>query len=293
MKKYFLLLSLLLMFLTGCQGNSQVTTGPQATRQTTGVLKVHFIDVGQADAILVQAGGSNMLIDAGNNDDAGLVEKYLRDQGVQKLDVVMGTHPHEDHIGGLDDVIKDFSIGKVYLPKVNHSTKTYKDVLLALKEKQIKATPAAGGQSFSLGDAKVEILAPNSESYEELNNYSIVCKVTYGHSAFLLTGDAEVLSEQEMLKKNYNLKADVLKVGHHGSHSSTGKDFLKAVSPAMAVISVGKDNDYGHPHRETLQKLAAQGIKVYRTDQVGTIKMVSDGKEIKVETAKSVSNSQH
>lgn len=270
----------------GCGQATRETVSSDRPKIQPGIFKIHFVDVGQADAILVQAGEQNMLIDAGNNDDGDLVEDYLHQQGIKKLAVVMGTHPHEDHIGGLDQVINNFDVEKVYLPKVNHDTATYRDVLLAVKNKNLKATPAQGGQEFQLGEARVEILAPNSSHYEELNDYSIVCKVTFGDSRFLLTGDAEKASEQEMLKKNYNLKADVLKVGHHGSRSSGGEKFLQAVSPKMAVIMVGQKNDYGHPHKETLQRLAAAGIKVYSTAQAGTIVMTSDGKNIQVETAK-------
>ncbi|MEW6066021.1 beta-lactamase [Desulforamulus profundi] len=289
MRRFIVLALGLLIFITGCSQAARDAVKPEAPKIQPGILKVHFIDVGQADAILVQAGEENMLIDAGNNEDGEGVENYLKQQGVKKLSVVMGTHPHEDHVGGMDHVINAFTVDKVYLPKVNHSTQTYKDVLLAVKEKNLKATAAQGGQTFTLGEARVDILAPNGTGYEELNDYSIVCKVTFGDSSFLLTGDAEGTSEQEMLKKGYNLKAEVLKIGHHGSSSSTGEQFLKAVSPKMAVISVGQNNDYGHPHRETLQKLAAAQIKVYRTSQAGTIVMTSDGKKIEVETARATS----
>lgn len=288
MKRQLVFLFMLLAFLvTGCsRGATEVTSQPETVVKPAGALEINFIDVGQADSILVTTGEVSMLIDAGNNQDGDLVADYLKQQGIKDLDVVMGTHPHEDHVGGLDVVIKNFAIGKVYLPKVGHSTKTYKDVLLALKEKQIKATPATGGQNFQLGKARVELLAPNSQKYDELNNYSIVCKITFGDTRFLLTGDAEELSEQEMLSKGYNLEADLLKVAHHGSRSSTSDAFLGAVSPETVIISVGQENDYGHPHRETLQKLKARGIKVYQTSYSGTIKVVSDGKTIDVQGTK-------
>ena len=285
MKRFFVFAVMLLLLLTGCAAQGERVTAPSSEPALQGdKLRVHFINVGQADAILVQSQQANLLIDAGKNGDGQMVVDYLKQQGIQKLDVVMGTHPHEDHIGGLDTVIKQYDVKKVYLPKVNHNTKTYQDVLLALKDKHLKATAAAGGQEFALGGATVEIIAPNSEKYKELNNYSIVCKVTYGETSFLLPGDAEELSEKEMLKQGYNLKADVLKVGHHGSHSSTSEAFLKAVAPELAVISVAKENDYGHPHQEIMQRLAAHKVKVYLTSQVGTIVMNSDGKEIEVQT---------
>ncbi|GAB6158249.1 hypothetical protein JCM39194_14490 [Desulfotomaculum varum] len=288
MKRLILLMLAISMLVTaGCSRNARDTVSSPTAATSPDTMKVHFIDVGQADAILVQAGQQSMLIDAGNNDDGETVVNYLKQLGIKDLAIVMGTHPHEDHIGGLDDVIRAFEVERIYLPKVNHNTKTYRDVLLAIKEKKLKAISARGGQSFSLGEARVEIMAPNSDSYQELNEYSIVCKVTFGASRFLFAGDAERVSENEMLQNKYDLRADVIKIAHHGSNSSTGKRFLKAVTPQMAVISVGSGNDYGHPHKETLQKLAAAGIKVYRTDLMGTIVMTTDGQKIEVATQRS------
>lgn len=243
-------------------------------------LTVHFIDVGQGDGILIQQGTKNMLIDAGTNEDEKLMVNYLNKQGIKKLDVVIGTHPHEDHIGGMDAVIKNFSIGAIYMPKVTNTTKTFEDVLTAIKAKGLKVNAPTAGSTFKLGDATCTILAPNGSQYEDLNNYSLVIKVTYGTKSFLFTGDAEAISEKEMINKKYNLKADVLKVGHHGSSSSTSADFLKAVNPTFAVISMAKGNDYGHPHKETMALLKAKSIKVYRTDECGTIIATSDGKTI-------------
>ncbi len=247
-----------------------------------GLLKVHFIDVGQADCILAQLpGGENMLVDAGNNDDGDRVVSYLRSAGVDKIDFLVGTHPHEDHIGGLDMVINNFDIGKVYMPKVNHTTKTYRDVLSAVKAKGLKITTAgAGVEMFNNAGVDAIMLAPVNSGYEELNDYSAVIKLSYKNVKFLLTGDAEEISEKEILNAGYDVKADVLKVGHHGSRSSTSPAFLKAVSPQYAVISVGNDNDYGHPHRETLQKLKKANVKVFRTDQDGTMVFSTDGKKI-------------
>jgi len=248
----------------------------------TGTLKVHYIDVGQADAILIQLpAGQNVLIDAGNNDDAYTVVNYLKSKGISKLDHVIGTHPHEDHIGGLDVVINSFAVGKVYLPRVTHTTETYQDALVAVQNEGLKAAEANGGVKLAVGQgATAELVAPNGTVYQELNDYSAVLKLTFGQTSFLFAGDAAGISEAAMLRAGYNLQADVLKVGHHGSSSSTTAAWLKAVSPKYAVISVGKDNDYGHPHAETLAKLAAAGIKVYRTDRQGTVVAISDGKAI-------------
>ncbi|GAW92474.1 MBL fold metallo-hydrolase [Calderihabitans maritimus] len=249
---------------------------------TSGTLKVHFIDVGQADSILVQLpSGQNILIDGGNNDDGSLIVNYLKQEGVKRLDHVIGTHPHEDHIGGLDAAIRSFEVGKVYFPKVAHTTITFENLLLAIKDKDLKITPAKAGVKLDAGQGvEAVFVAPNSSSYDDLNNYSAVLKLTYGSTSFLFTGDAEAQSEGEMLRAGYNLRADVLKVGHHGSSSSTTPAFLKAVSPKYAVISVGRNNKYGHPHFETLAKLSEAGVQVFRTDLQGTIVATSDGKTV-------------
>lgn len=247
-----------------------------------GFLKIHFIDVGQADAILVEApSGKNMLVDAGNNDDEKDLLNYLRQHGVQELEVVVGTHPHEDHIGSLDAVIDNFPVNKVYLPNVVHTTKTFENLMEAIKKNNKKITFAKGGMTIPLDpQLKVEIFAPNSEDYEDLNDYSVVIKITYGNTSFLLTGDAERISEEEMIKLGYNLKADVLKVGHHGSNTSTSEPFLKLVKPRYAVISAGKDNSYGHPHQEILTRLEKNGVEIWRTDEKGHIICISDGEKI-------------
>jgi DNA internalization-related competence protein ComEC/Rec2 len=266
----------------GYPGNSPPQDSTPA--DATGVLQVSFLDVGQADSILIKLpGGKTMLIDAGNNDDGKTVVNFLKSQGVKNLDVLVGTHPHEDHIGGMDDVIEAFDIEKIYMPKVTTTTRTFKDVLRAAEKKNLKITAARGGMSIPLEEGlQADILAPNSSRYEELNNYSVVIKITYKDTSFLFTGDAEKLSEQEMLDKHYDLRADVLKVAHHGSSSGTSEEFLSAVSPEYAVISVGKNNDYGHPHRETMRRLAAHGVKVYTTAENGNLLFSSDGKRIKI-----------
>jgi competence protein ComEC len=260
------------------------TNLPEEQSAISGNLEVHFIDVGQADCILVKAPGGNMLIDAGNNADSNLVTSYIKKQGIEKLHVAVGTHPHEDHIGGLDAVINDFDIGKIYMPKVSHTTKTFEDVLLAIQDKGLKISSPTPGATFDLGQAQFTILAPNSSSYDDLNNYSVVLKMQYGNTSFLFTGDAEDVSEREMLNKGFGLTADVLKIGHHGSDSSTTSSFLKVVSPKFAVVMVGTDNSYGHPHQETMNRLKTNNIQVYRTDENGTIIATSDGKDISFNT---------
>ncbi len=271
---------------TNTQASTSTTKSTTITKTTntvkvSGNLKVHYIDVGQADSILIEQNKHFMLIDAGNNADSNLVVNYLKQQNVSKLDYVIGTHPHEDHIGGLDVVIKSFTIGKVFMPKKTSTTATYKDVITAIKSKKLNITLPTPNTTYSLGQAKWTILTPaKNKDYEDINNYSIVCKLKFGNNTFLFDGDAEAISEMEMVKAKYDLKADVLKVGHHGSSSSTCANFLNAVNPKYTVISVSKDNSYNHPQKSTMDRLKAKGVKVYRTDECGTIVATSDGNKI-------------
>lgn len=258
---------------------SKGTTNHASTDKSS-LCKVHFIDVGQGDSILIEADDHYMLIDAGENNQGTTVVNYLKEQGVKKLDYVIGTHPHSDHIGGLDTVINSFDIGKVILPDVIHTTKTFEDVLDAIAENGLKITKAAVGNTYSLGASSFTIVAPNASDYDELNDYSVSIKLTNGENSFLFTGDAEKLSEAQMLSNGIDLSADVLKLGHHGSSTSSHDKFLDEVDPVYAVISVGVDNSYGHPHKETLQNLKNRNIKVFRTDIQNTIIFTSDGKNI-------------
>jgi len=261
---------------TSLRKDSTSTTAP-TTKATAGSLKVHYLDVGQGDSILIQQGDIAMLIDAGGNANGDQVVKYIKNLGISNLEYVIGTHPHEDHIGGLDDVIKSFDIGKVILPDITHTTKTFEDVLIAIKNKGLKITKAVHGNEYSLGDANIMIVGPITIKASDLNNASVVCRVTFGQTSFLFTGDAETESESAILAKKYNVSANVLKVGHHGSSTSTCKAFLEAVKPAHAIIMVGASNTYGHPTAVTLDKLKAANIKVFRTDLAGTIIATSDG----------------
>lgn len=252
-----------------------------------GNLIIDYIDVGQGDSILIRQGEHAMLIDGGTSECKDDLLEYLKSKNITKFDYIIGTHPHEDHIGSLDDVVNAFDFDTILFPDVSSAkvtTKTFEDLVLAVANKNMKFTTPISGKEYSLGEAKFNILAPSSSNYQSLNNYSIVIKLNYGENSFMFTGDAETLSETEILNSYDDLHADVLKLGHHGSTTSSSKKFLNAVNPKYAVISVGKDNVYNHPTKTTMDKMIELNIPVYRTDELGTIECISDGKNITFNT---------
>ena len=252
-------------------------------------LEVHVIDVGNADSILVRNKGVNLLIDAGERDDGEKVVAYLEDHGVQKLDYVIATHADADHIGGMKTVIQNMEIGTfimAFMPEgYTPTTSTYEGMLTALADKGLKVTSAKVGNQYPLGDARVDIMGP-AEDFEEKNNQSVVCKVTFGGRKFLFMGDAEREAENALLDAGVDLSADVLKAGHHGSNTSTTAKLLEAVNPTYAVLTCGLDNSYGHPHAEVVERLKEAGVTVYRSDVNGTVVITTDGDALHFQTEK-------
>ncbi len=246
-----------------------------------GHLDVHFIDVGNADCILVRQDDAAMLIDAGERGDAEEIVSYLRKEKVEKLQLVIATHPHADHIGSMADVIETFEIDNflmTFMPEEETpTTKVYLDMLEALDAKDVPVTEVLPGDSFALGEAKVEILAPIDED-DDPNAMSVVSRVSFGETAFLFMGDAEKAVEKDILASGRSVKADVLKVGHHGSNTGSTEAFLEAVSPEYAVLTCGAGNSYGHPHEEVLLRLSQHKVSVYRSDVNGTVRFISDGR---------------
>lgn len=250
-------------------------------------LEIHFIDVGQADSILIKSNGKAILIDAGNNDDADTIVNYLKNQGIEELEYVIGTHPHEDHIGSLDTVINKFNINNIIMPKKSTTTKTFEDVVTAIENKNLSITLPKVGDKYKIGNGEFTIIAPVKEDYgSNLNNYSVGIIMSYGENKFIFTGDAEKIAEEDIINTNINIDADLMKLGHHGSSTSNSNAFLDNISPKIAIISCGLNNSYGHPHQEVLTEISKRGIEAYRTDLQGNVIVTSDGKEISVKTQK-------
>ena len=298
-----LLLAFMLVFMPGCDSSAptsapeqsatsapEQTPAPESTQTSvqtaqpsenivqpnTKDIRVHYLDVGQADSIFIELGnGQTMLIDAGNPGDGGDIVSYIRNLQYSKLDYVVATHPHADHIGGMAEVLNSFTIGDMYMPRQPHTSKTFENLIDTIEQKSIRLHTAKAGVNIVQGDPlQISILAPFSESDSNFNNCSAVVKLKYGETLFLFMGDAEQEIEAKLL--NADIDADVLKVGHHGSHSSSSARFIQKVSPAHAIISCGEGNSYGHPHSETLATLNQNGVTTYRTDEIGTVIVSAD-----------------
>ena len=250
-------------------------------------LQIHFLDVGQADSILITNNNHSMLIDAGNNEDGKKIVTYLENLGITSLDYVVGTHPHEDHIGGLDDVINNLSVKEIYLPEATTTTKTFEDVLDAIANKDLSLTVPTIGETFKLGEAEFEVIYTGTGT-KDLNEASIILKMIFGNHTYLFTGDTIEEVEKTILSENINV--DVLKVAHHGSKYSSCQEFLDIATPDYAIISAGEGNSYGHPEEETLNRLKQFTNKIYVTKDLGTIILTSNGSTIEIETKQTDTN---
>ena len=257
-------------------GGGDSTPAVQRPEAGGQAMTVRFIDVGQGASTLVSMGDTHILIDAGENDQGDKVVEQLKAWGVDRLALAIGTHPHSDHIGGMDDVLNAFEVEAYMMPEVAHASKTYESVLQALEENEIPVTYPQAGDSLELGGMRLTVLGPEQVEEDDLNNCSLVSRVDSAYGSVLIPGDCERQAEETMLKGNRPLKADVLQLAHHGSSTSNTEAFLKAVDPKWVVIPVGEGNSYGHPHDEILQRVEELGCKAYRTDWNGTVTCVMD-----------------
>ena len=270
MKKVIPLLLAMLLFCT-------IGSGIVAAEEE---LIIHFLDVGQADAAILQCGDEVMMIDGGESSESSLIYSYLtKTLGITRIDYMIATHPHADHIGGLSGALNACSVEVVYSPVTSYDSKQFSSLVKYTQKQGRNLTVPEVGDSFTFGDAQVQFLSP-SQTYSNINDCSIVVRITHGSNTFLFAGDAEWDAEHDMLSSGYDLSATVLKVGHHGSDTSTSYVFLREVMPQYAVISCGKDNSYGHPTEAVLSRLRDAGTQVFRTDLQGDIVCVSDGDEL-------------
>jgi competence protein ComEC len=262
-------------------------TAKAAATANSGVLEVSFIDVGQGDSTLITDGAHSILIDAGEVEYADTVIEFIESKGIKKLDLVIATHPHSDHLGGLPEVLEKIKTDEIIIPKIpddkTPTTKIYETFLDTADAQNITLRETFAGDSFEIGDIHFTVLSPKTDAdYDDLNDYSTVVLIAYGDTRWLFTGDAEKPAEKDLLASGVNLSADVLSVGHHGSGNSSTVDFLEAVEPQIAVISCGRDNEYGHPSAEALSRLALYTDRIYRTDKDGTITLITNGETIAI-----------
>ncbi len=278
----------MMVVLTGCGKSTAKTTeqGQVAKSEKDSLLIVKVLDIGQGDAILIRASGQNILVDTGDIATRDKLVAYIKKEGITTIDKVIITHPHADHLGGMPGVIENFKVGQIYDSGKTATTSLYRQYMSAVDKKKIPFTVVAPGSEVAIGtDMKLKFLAPDKSllAGAEVNNSSVVAKLMYNKFSMLLTGDAEKESEALMLKKYAgDLKSNVLKVGHHGSNTSSSPEFLKAVQPEVAIISLGANNDYHHPHPSILKRFAAAKLKVYRTDANGTVTITSNGKTYEI-----------
>lgn len=259
------------------------TQNKKQVRDVKGKLEMHTIDVGQGDSILLLQDDKVMLIDCGPRAQGQKVVEYLKDLGIEKIDILIGTHPHEDHMGGMAEVINSFEIGVLYTSDFNDediTTVYYMKFLEAVENKNVKWETRKAKDKFNFGEADVTVLAPSKEKYDNTNNYSLALMVSFGETDIMLTGDAEKLIENEILELDYDIECEILKAGHHGSDTSNTNNFLKKVNPSYVIISAGLENSYNHPVKSVMKRLKSMEITVYRTDEVGDIVMTTDGKDI-------------
>ncbi len=250
--------------------------------------EVHFVDVGQGDCTLVISDGEAMVIDSGDKDDEHCAVNYLKSQGISEIKYLIATHPHADHIGEMTEILQQFTVDKFIMPKVKDeyvpTTKIYEDMLSEIKTQGLKITKADNCK-FELGNCTVELFTPTGD-YENLNNYSTLVKITHGDNSFLITGDCETTEEKDLLEQDFDLRAKVLKAGHHGSNTSSSAEFLDEVLPRYAVISCGEGNKYGHPNEETVTRLKKYANEIYITKDEGSVVFKSDGEGLTIETSK-------
>ncbi|MDU2120926.1 MAG: ComEC/Rec2 family competence protein [Clostridium celatum] len=279
--KIILIISAIIISISFLVQNNNVSSQNKMT--------VHYIDVGQGDSILIQVNNKNLLIDSGPSSNRKDLLNYLENLNIKKLDYIIATHPHEDHIGNMDTIIKRYNIGSFYSPKVITSSNTFESMISALVDKNLKINVLKKGvKGIDLGkNVEIQVFSPlENISSDNLNDYSPIIKITFVNNSFLFTGDAEVSTESIVLSENNNLNCDILKVGHHGSSTSTSSNFLTSVNPSVAIIPVGKNNSYGHPTPEVLSLLDSYNIRTFRTDINGTIIAISDGNTINISTLK-------
>ena len=281
-KRHFKHLIIFTLLLLLCFFSSLLTKKLNSYKVNPNLMYVHYINVDQGDAILIQVNNKNLLIDSGPKNHKKQLVKFLTDLNISKLDYVIATHPHEDHIGNMNTVLNSYKVQSFYAPKVYSYTKSFEQMIDSLKSNNLKINPIKRGcNTINLGfQTNVEVFSPINDTYDNENNYSPVIKISFGNNSFLFTGDAEKEIEDKLILLNDDLKADILKVSHHGSSSSTSDAFLNRVSPKYAVISVGKNNIYDHPNDTIISKLNTYNINILRTDIQNNITLISDGTNI-------------